>query len=312
MIENQKLTQKTEKNSIVIYHKNCFDGYGAAWAAYKKYGNDAVYIAASDRLVLPIEVTTIIENNLSTNLEHKNNHEDSYSKQFIDIYVLDFCYSKENIKILEDNFKTLTVLDHHVSAKENIESAKNHVYSETKSGAYISWQYFHADTSVPILIDYISDADTWNRTKPDWQYVESYIYNQDLDFGTFDAMNDMIESQKDRVLEIGKVLSRVHQKRVEMYLEKAEIVSFEGYDVWAVNAPSDIRNELGHEMATRTGTFGLVFYYENENWKCSLRSVEDFDVTTIAIKYGGGGHKNASGFIVKTDFPLPFVKKSSL
>ena len=44
MTENQKLTQKTEKNSIVIYHKNCFDGYGAAWAAYKKYGNDAIYI----------------------------------------------------------------------------------------------------------------------------------------------------------------------------------------------------------------------------------------------------------------------------
>jgi phosphoesterase RecJ-like protein len=35
---------------------------------------------------------------------------------------------------------------------------------------------------------------------------------------------------------------------------------------------------------------------ENGEYKFSLRSKGDFDVSKIAIKYGGGGHKNASGF----------------
>jgi phosphoesterase RecJ-like protein len=42
-----------------------------------------------------------------------------------------------------------------------------------------------------------------------------------------------------------------------------------------------------------------------EGTKVSLRSVTDFDVTPIAMKFGGGGHRAAAGF---TDpRPIPEV-----
>ena len=38
---------------------------------------------------------------------------------------------------------------------------------------------------------------------------------------------------------------------------------------------------------------------KQEAIKCSLRSIEEIDVSVIARKYGGGGHKNAAGITLK-------------
>lgn len=36
--------------------------------------------------------------------------------------------------------------------------------------------------------------------------------------------------------------------------------------------------------------------------KCSLRSIDDYDVSFIARKFGGGGHKNASGLLIEKKY----------
>jgi len=38
------------------------------------------------------------------------------------------------------------------------------------------------------------------------------------------------------------------------------------------------------------------FMWVNDKWVVNLRSKGSLDVSTIAKSYGGGGHKNASGF----------------
>lgn len=40
---------------------------------------------------------------------------------------------------------------------------------------------------------------------------------------------------------------------------------------------------------------------EDKSWKVSLRSKGDFNVAHIAYRMGGGGHKNAAGFVIKSD-----------
>ncbi|MGB9715514.1 MAG: DHH family phosphoesterase [Thermodesulfovibrionales bacterium] len=40
---------------------------------------------------------------------------------------------------------------------------------------------------------------------------------------------------------------------------------------------------------------------EDNSWKVSLRSKGDFNVAHIASQMGGGGHKNAAGFVIKSD-----------
>jgi phosphoesterase RecJ-like protein len=76
---------------------------------------------------------------------------------------------------------------------------------------------------------------------------------------------------------------------------------------------------LTHEMLEKAGassadTEGLIDYprsiagvdavallrqVEDEKFKVSLRSRGDIDVEKIARKRGGGGHKNAAGFLIE-------------
>ena len=53
--------------------------------------------------------------------------------------------------------------------------------------------------------------------------------------------------------------------------------------------------------------FSAVYSVNGSRTSFSLRSMDDrTDVSTIATKYGGGGHRNASGIIVMNSIELPF------
>jgi nanoRNase/pAp phosphatase (c-di-AMP/oligoRNAs hydrolase) len=50
-------------------------------------------------------------------------------------------------------------------------------------------------------------------------------------------------------------------------------------------------------LAAECGTFGLLWYVSSRGTiNCSLRSQGEYDVSKIAKVFGGGGHRNASGF----------------
>ncbi len=278
------------KNIIVIYHKNCMDGTASAWVAYEKYGETAQYIACDDRVNLPEYVTA-----------HK-------ILSGVEVYVIDFCYPKDVLLDLQTKVKKLVVLDHHVTAKDAIESVEHYVYGVEKSGAMLAWEYFFPSLPVPLAIQYVSDSDTWTHKMPNYEYVNSYIYKTD---STFDmkSFSDLVAELEDatkftKIQEIGKVLREVHMSAVNSYVNKAELISFLGYQVYVVNAPSEIKSELGRALAEKTNSFGVVYYFYDKNWRFSLRSVPDFDASAVAKSVGGGGHKNAAAFVVPADNPV--------
>ncbi len=279
------------KNIIILYHGYCTDGFGAAYAAWKKFGTSAAYIPC--------------ERNKDTIVpEHFKGKE---------VYVVDYSFSKEEMLACEREALSFTVLDHHISAKDDVLLIKNHVFDNDHSGAYIAWKFFHPETPVPKFIEYISDADTWTHTLPDWQIIDAYIYNGSEDYFTFERYDRLskelsTEEGYTRAKEIGELLLASFNEKLKMYEGIATLVSFEGYEIYAVNAPKEVKSELGHLLAKKTNSFSLIFMYENGAWKCSLRSVDDFDVSQIAQKHGGGGHKNAAGFYIKADFPFPLAR----
>jgi nanoRNase/pAp phosphatase (c-di-AMP/oligoRNAs hydrolase) len=286
--------QSTTDDIIVIYHGYCTDGFGAAFAAWKKFGNNATYIAR-DRKDVPFSPSFF-----------KNK----------EVYVVDYSFSLAEMIAYQDEARSFMVIDHHISAKNDVESLHNHIFNNDKSGAYLAWEYFHPETKVPKLIEYISDADIWAHTLPDWQEIESFIYSDSSEHFTFEhfqKIHDMLETEDgySRAKEIGTLLLSSFKQKVEMYVNLAELVEFEGHKIYAVNASRDVRSQLGHILAEKTNSFSLLFTYELGTWKCSLRSVKDFDVSTIATKYGGGGHKNAAAFMVPAGFPLPFANSST-
>ena len=79
--------------------------------------------------------------------------------------------------------------------------------------------------------------------------------------------------------------------------EKARPRKYNGLNVLVVNS-SHWMSEIGSRLSADCD-FAVIWYYDHEerNIKVSLRSFhEHADVSEIAKKFGGGGHKKAAGF----------------
>jgi uncharacterized protein len=55
----------------------------------------------------------------------------------------------------------LIVIDHHKSAMIELHDISNTHFDMTKSGAMLSWEFFHPGKEPPKFIRYIQDRDLW-------------------------------------------------------------------------------------------------------------------------------------------------------
>ena len=73
-------------------------------------------------------------------------------------------------------------------------------------------------------------------------------------------------------------------------------------EVWVANLPYTLCSEAGN-ILSKGEPFGATFYYDGEGVNWSLRSDDNgVDVSDIAKKFGGGGHKHAAGFRTRIPF----------
>lgn len=94
-------------------------------------------------------------------------------------------------------------------------------------------------------------------------------------------------------------------KRMESYidskLKNVKLGEYEGSTYGFVFAEQFI-SQLGNAIANKLDSeidFALIIDMDKN--KVSLRSIGEFDVSLIAKKFNGGGHKNASGFYTSHD-----------
>lgn len=276
-----------KKKIIVIYHGGCTDGFSAAWAAWKKFGNRAEY-----RPFLHHETP-------DARLRGKT------------IYFLDIVYPETALrKIMRHN--RVVILDHHVTMRDLVRSVPEHRYAVNHSGAVLSWQYFHAGKSVPRLLQYVEDGDLWRHVLPKSRAALAFLILHDFSFAAWSVLAKKFEHPKTfkECVRSGEDILRYEEKMVrDLVADGAEKVRFEGYEVYAINSPV-LHSELGNILAEKKPPMAIIWRRQNRGWKVSLRSVGNFNVSKIAEKYGGGGHKNASGFFVPGNKPLPWQAKN--
>ena len=144
---------------LVIYHANCTDGFGAAFAAWLKLGDEAEYRAC-----------------------HYNQEcfQDGETVHNREVYILDFSFPRDIMNWLFRDAKRVVWLDHHKTAFEmwcggyrrgdryqaiplgGADPLKHYIILDDNfSGAYLAWEYFHPGTEVPMLIQHIDDRDRW-------------------------------------------------------------------------------------------------------------------------------------------------------
>lgn len=278
-----------DKQIIVIYHKHCPDGFGAAYAAWKKYGDMAEYVPAGYG-------DPVVENLAGR-----------------EVFMIDFCYELQGeIDQLKKETKRLVILDHHKSSQARVESVPEHVFDERHSGAAIAWSYFHPDTPIPRLIQHLEDGDLYQYALPDTRDIFSYLDTQPDNFETWDTIARTLDDDTLRPDLIKKAALSTHffEAFAKISVDAAKKVRFEGYECYfATTLPSiTMRSYVAHELYTKLPPFALIVTAHPDGFGVSIRSDESVDVSKIAAKYGGGGHPGSSGFFIRNGVEMPWTE----
>jgi len=279
-----------EKDIVVIYHKNCPDGFGAAYAAWKKFGDTAAYIPAS---------------------YGKEPPEGLAGKE---VYILDFTYDEhpEVMERIAEEAKRLVVLDHHVSSKALVEAAPEHVFDNDRSGATIAWSYFHPDAPMPRFMQILEDGDLYRFALPETKDVFTYLITEPYDFAVWDKIIERFEDDAGRADFLAKAATydEFYEKLCAIAVEAAKKVRFEGHECYFANSLPSItmRSHIGNLLYKKFPPMALVVSAHPDGFGVSIRSDESVDVSKIAAKYGGGGHAGSAGFFIPNGHQIPWVE----
>ena len=270
---------------VCYFHAGCPDGFGAAWSVWRAWGAGARYVPRghdSDPPRRPHVGGTVV---------------------FVDI-----APDNEYLRQLAHHAAHVVVLDHHWSARERYEAdpgvenlvadgGHRVVFDLGFSGAVLAWRYFHPEEPVPPLLAYVQDQDLWQWALPRSAEVNAAIGAHERDFAVWDAL---AARTPDDLAKEGEPILRAQRIEVTRALTTAHVVTIGELRVEAVNALQN-RSQLGHELAKRAAfgaPIGLVYRVMGRTVDASIYSIGDVDVSEIAQRYGGGGHRNASGFSV--------------
>jgi oligoribonuclease NrnB/cAMP/cGMP phosphodiesterase (DHH superfamily) len=286
-------------NPLCIYHSPCVDGFGAAWVVRDFYGAGNVDFHPGVYSQPPPDVTGR------------------------DVLIVDFSYKRPVLDQMAQSASSILILDHHKTAAEDLApfrieecGAGRFTYADTasmwrdfeelgrpmiaalfdmdRSGAGLTWDYFRPSVGRPLLIEHIEDRDLWKFNLPGTREIQAALFSFPYDFEVWD---NLFAADVSLMAKEGEAIERKHFKDVEELIKgtrRRMIIG--GHDVPVANLPYTMSSDAGHIMA-KGEPFAACYLDTPEGRTFSLRSSNDgTDVSEIAKKYGGGGHRNAAGF----------------
>ncbi|CAN4085407.1 unnamed protein product [Withania somnifera] len=316
------------RKPAVLYHYPCPDGAFAALAAHLYFSSIGI---------APLYFPNTVYSPLRVEDLPLNQIDHVYLLDFVGpsgfVHQLK---SKVDCVIVLDHHKTAReLLGGGTCVTENVSK----VIDMDRSGATIAYDYFKeklitgnnnkkaADSDAPKngeydrvrrLFKYIEDRDLWR-----WKLPESKAFSSGLDDHNIEydvnlnpsLFQQLLALDIKSVVEQGKISLSHKQKLIGEVLEQSFEIAL-GAGAFgcclAVNADSlsELRSELGNQLAVKSHNMklrgiGAIVYkvpelVNNEILKVSLRSIGDEDTTSISQAFGGGGHRNASSFVLKS------------
>lgn len=254
----------------VIVHGRCTDGFCSAWISRKVFP-DAKFIYAQFGDSAP-------------NVRNQNT------------FIFDFSYKRAVLQAMKEQSRSLYVNDHHATAEKELEGLPYCHFDMKKSGAGLAWQFFsrYLDGPSPWLVNYVQDRDLGKHELHQSKCVNAVIFSYPHNFEMWDELS---KRKLEDVKKEGCSIVRFQEQMASDMVRYAREVSLDDYRVLAVNT-SIMNSDVGCMLA-KDRPFGVVWYQrEDGRYVYSLRSNEKgVDVSQIALKHFGGGHKTSSGFI---------------
>jgi hypothetical protein len=273
---------KNDPSPLVIYHgRNCPDGFAAALAAWLYYGSAAQYLALDHGEIQSVNDLPPLDGRA--------------------VYILDFSFSADILRGIEEHAAKLVMLDHHKSAAEKLSGFACRCgvvhFDMNKSGARLAWEFFHPDAPLPDLIRFVEDRDIWV-----WQYPETAGFLSALDMEPFDfsrwaGIASFNPAERAAFTARGEAMDEKFRKLAADIAEGAEPITFNGQQGLMVNAPGVFHSLVGDMLSKQSGTFALMWGAgKGGTVRAGLRSQRGFDCIALAESMGGGGHAQACGF----------------
>ena len=260
--------------SLVLYHGDCADGFGAAWAIWRRYPG-ARYQPVKHGEPPPPDLAG----------QH--------------IVIVDFSYARPVLEEMERSAASLVVLDHHITAEQSLADLPYAYFDLKKSGAVLGWEWAH-DEPAPWLLRYIQDKDLWSWALPNSREISAALASYPFDFELWNSFRQQ-DLERD-----GRAILRYENELVTKLASMAILMRFEGVTVPAVHSPL-LTSQIGERLSPHY-PFCLIWHDRDGRRYYSMRSREDgADVGVIAASFGGGGHTHAAGFSVslQADGSLP-------
>ena len=273
-------------NVVVLYHSNCCDGFGAAWAAHKLYGDDARYVP----------------------VRHHESPPEGLDNR--DVLIVDFSYPRQVLLDIEKRAASIRVLDHHTSAEAELGDLDFAIFDMHRSGAGITWDVLHPYKSRPKIIDFVEDRDIWKWELPEAAEVLIILECVPFEFDKWDSFAERLDTvtgfkditnQGRAVLRhkksnIDRILQKAHRTELTLIVQEDKCDQKITYNIPCVNSPV-FQSELGNKLC-QDEPFAMVWQrVEDGRYICSLRSDKNGeDVSEIASYFGGGGHEKAAAF----------------
>lgn len=285
------------EDTIIIYHSADFDGIGSREVFKYQFPEipDENYIGwdfGNQPLEFPDDGRTVI---------------------VVDLNPGDVFGEIPTKKNIPDN---LIWIDHHISAINSHPTGIKGVRIDGVAACRLAWQWCkgfkaHLDSLPnkeayvertlvePLLFRLLGEFDIWDKRDPRAEALQMGLRSvEDIDW------KELIENPTlvNRLVEVGKNSGIYRDNIDEMMMSKSFMVEFEGLLFLALNGrgnsltfKSRDLEELGHDAL-------MMFYFDGSKWTTSLYHAnhnKEVDLSVIAKKHGGGGHKGACGFQTK-------------
>ena len=272
---------------LILYHgRNCPDGFAAALAAWLYYAGQAEFLGLDHGDIKTVDDLPALDGRA--------------------VYILDFSFSPEITRQIEERAAKLVLLDHHKSAADKLTGFACRCgvvhFDMHKSGARLAWEFFHPEQAVPDLVRFVEDRDIWV-----WQYPESagFLAALDMEPFEFERWRDIAAfdaAQLASYVERGRAMDEKFSKLAADVAEGAQPISFNGQRGLMVNAPGVFHSLVGEILSKKSGTFALMWSVDKSGLvKAGLRSQRGFSCIPLAESMGGGGHAQACGFKMALD-----------
>ena len=240
------------------------------------------------------------------------------------IYIVDYSISPDEMRKLLKITKDVTWIDHHKTVIEkyaDFEYPIRGVRYDGVAGCMLTYCYLHHMTArgegeikpfeltmtkdAPMFTKLIADWDVWKFDYGnDTRYFQTAFNGFDFNPGS-DEWNNFLtnDDYEKHMIEQGKTMITYRDGWAKSYMKLGFETMFEGHKCFVVNL-GYCNSEYFKSLPKGKYDILMPFVFDGSIYTVSLYSTTT-DVSEIAKKYGGGGHKGASGFQCKE---LPFSK----